>query len=156
MSFTPMRRSDRQLDEQQAMQLLAAGEYGVLATVGEEGTPHGVPLNYVLADGAVWFHCALQGKKLENMRRHPKVCFTVVGKTQPVYAKNFTTLFESAILYGTASEVVPEQDKIKILRLLCEKYLPEHMEEFPGAMRSLPVTGIWKISIDHLTGKAKR
>ena len=41
-----VRRKDREIELQDALALLAAGEYGVLSTVGRDGRPYGVPLSY--------------------------------------------------------------------------------------------------------------
>lgn len=157
MSFKEMRRSDRALAESEARALLEKGIYGILSTVGEDGLPVGTPLSYIVDGDDICFHCAQKGQKVDNLRHQPRVCFTVVGEAQAAYLGNFTTYFESAVAHGTASPVEGDAEKTRILRLICEKYLPEHMEHFAGAMeKSLKVTGIWKIHIDHLTGKARR
>ncbi len=57
-----MRRKDRETSEEEACQLLAAGEYGVLSTVGADGEPYGVPLSYVYRDGEIFFHSAPEGR----------------------------------------------------------------------------------------------
>lgn len=41
-----MRRKDRLLDSADAVEILKNGEYGVLATVTENGSPYGVPMSY--------------------------------------------------------------------------------------------------------------
>ena len=41
-----MRRKDRQLDSADTLEILKNGEYGVLATVTEDGSPYGVPMSY--------------------------------------------------------------------------------------------------------------
>lgn len=43
-----MRLKDRMLTEEEAMDVVRKGEYGVLSTVGEDGKPYAVPLSYVL------------------------------------------------------------------------------------------------------------
>lgn len=45
--FYEMRRKDRLLTEKEAREILSEGEYGVLSTMGENGYPYGVPVNYV-------------------------------------------------------------------------------------------------------------
>lgn len=155
--FTEMRRRDRQLGEDEARAILEAGEYGILATVGEDGQPMGTPLSYVVDGGCIWFHGAKAGQKQQNMAVQPKVCFTVVGATQPIFDNNFTTLFESAMVYGTVSDVADEPEKERILLLICRKYLPDHMDKAAEYVRgSLAQTMLQRISIDHITGKAKR
>ncbi len=49
--FKEMRRIDRKLDDQEAYKLLEEAQYGVLSTIGENGFPYGVPLNYAYVDG---------------------------------------------------------------------------------------------------------
>ena len=49
---------------------------GWLATVAE-GRPYAVPLNYAYIDGKIYFHCALEGRKLDAVRANPEVCLAV-------------------------------------------------------------------------------
>ena len=81
--FDEMRRGDRRLSNLETESILSAGEYGVLSTVGEDGYPYGVPVNYIYRNGRIYFHCAaLQGKKLKNIQFSDKVCFTVVTQAE--------------------------------------------------------------------------
>ena len=41
-----MRRKDRLLDSADVVEILKNGEYGVLATVTEDGSPYSVPMSY--------------------------------------------------------------------------------------------------------------
>ena len=152
-----MRRKDRAMPEEDARNLLENGEYGVLSTVGEDGLPYGVPLSYVVIEDSLYFHCAHEGRKVDAVRAHPRVAFTVVGATRPVYAKNFTTYYESVMVSGTAEEVTGPAAKYEILTALAAKYLPEHMDKADADItRSLPRTAVYRIRIETLTGKAKR
>ncbi len=156
--WRPMRRKDRQVPTATAMEWLEKGEYGVLASVSPDGQPSATPLSYVLMDGAIWFHCAHKGLKTDNIEANPSVCFTVVGETKPLFEKeDYTTLFESVMVYGSARQVEEAEEKQRALAALCEKYLPQHMDALPAALkRSLGATAVWCISLDHVTGKAKR
>jgi nitroimidazol reductase NimA-like FMN-containing flavoprotein (pyridoxamine 5'-phosphate oxidase superfamily) len=155
----PMRRKDRMLSEAEAWEILERGEYGTLGTVCEDSTPYNTPVSYVVIDQCVYIHCAKTGRKLDNMRREPRVCFSVVGEVQPVYHEggNFSTYFESAVAFGTASHVEDEAEKCRTLEALCRKYLPGAMEHFDAAMtHSLAITDVWKIAIEEISGKAKK
>ena len=59
-----MRRKDKAMPDAKMLGLLQHGEYGVLSTVDGNGQPHGVPLNYVLMNNGIYFHCALEGLSL--------------------------------------------------------------------------------------------
>jgi uncharacterized protein len=49
---------------------------GVLGMAVDD-RPYAIPITYGYADGRIIFHCALNGQKLDYIRRNPKVCFTV-------------------------------------------------------------------------------
>lgn len=152
-----IRRKDRALTEACARELLQKCEYGVMATVDAGGRPYAAPLSYIANDEAVYFHCAHEGHKIDNIVANPQVCFTVVGQTRPVYAKNFTTWYESVVVFGRVSPVTDPAEKTRILMLLAEKYLPEHMDKAPADIaKSLARTAVYRIAIEHITGKAKR
>lgn len=152
-----IRRKDRIMETVAAHKLLEAGEYGVLATTGPDGWPYAVPLSYIKADNALYFHCALTGHKIEHITANPKVCFTVVGKTQPVYDKNFTTYYESVVVFGQIFEVRAVARKTALLMQLAQKYLPGDMDKAPADIaKSLARTAVYGIKIEQLTGKAKK
>jgi uncharacterized protein len=70
-----MRRADRAIPESEAQEILQAGEYGVLSTVSADGQPYGVPVSYSYAGDVIYFHCAVEGRKLENLSGNNKVSF---------------------------------------------------------------------------------
>ncbi|MDR2489754.1 MAG: pyridoxamine 5'-phosphate oxidase family protein [Desulfovibrio sp.] len=152
-----MRRQDRAISREECLALLAGCEYGLLATIDKSGWPYAVPLSYVFMDGAVYFHCAFTGHKSNNIVADNRVCFTVVGATLPVYDKNYSTYYESVIVFGRAFAVKDEQERTRGLRMLAEKYLPAHMDGFEESRRrSGGRTAVYKIVPDQITGKAKR
>lgn len=149
-----MRRNDRQLDHDTAEKILREGEYGILSTISEDNTPYGVPLSYAYADGVIYFHGAKGvGHKIENITKHTKVCFTVVGKTQ-VLPDKFSTNYESVIVFGTAFE--PE-DKRKGLQLIIQKYSPDFMEKGTAYIeKALDNVGLYAVKVEHMTGKGRK
>ena len=155
--YHDIRRKDRATPKTDALALLQAGEWGVLATADAAGLPLATPLSYVVMDGALWFHCAKQGHKLDNLAANPQVSFCVVGATQPVYDGNFTTCYESAVVHGAAALVQDDDTKAKALRALCQKYLPDAMHHADADIAgSLAATAVVRISMDRVTGKARR
>lgn len=153
-----MRRKDRALERAEAEALLAGAEYGVLAVDEGSGRPYAVPLSFVVGNnGALYFHSAGEGRKLDALAKNPRVCFTVVGKTLPIYTKNFTTYFESAMVFGCTFPVEDPDEKFEALMRLAEKYLPEHMDKAePDIRHSFSRTAVFKLVPELITGKAKR
>ena len=150
-----MRRKDRQVTEAEALSLLEQGEYGVVSTVSVDGEPYGVPVNYCCRDGNIFFHCALEGKKLDNIRSNPRVSFCVVGNTEILPAE-FGTRYESCIVQGTATESFDEE-KRAALEGLVGKYSRDYVAEGLQYIEKLHAkTRVFKISVQSITGKAKK
>lgn len=151
----PVRRTDREICKNEARELLDRGEYGVLSTVGSDGQPYGVPISYVRKGDAIYFHCALTGHKLDNIAADPRVSFAVVGTTK-VLPDKFATEYESAVVFGTASEVTGTE-RTDALIWLVEKYSPEHIEAGKRYLEQHDrATRVFRIDIRHLSGKARR
>lgn len=156
ITMVEMRRKERQMPEEFAWEVVDKCEYAFLAMAAEDGSPYGLPVTIARDGRAVYFHSALEGRKVECLRRSPRVCLSCVGDTRVPPGK-FTTLFESAVVFGRAEEVTEDEEKIRALRLLCQRHTPDNMENFPSAIaKSLDRTGIWRIAVEEITGKAKR
>ncbi|MDL2316724.1 pyridoxamine 5'-phosphate oxidase family protein [Desulfovibrio sp. OttesenSCG-928-A18] len=152
-----MRRKERRLSPEEAMGVLERGEYGVLALNAEQGFPYAVPLSYVLMNGALYFHSAMDGRKSRALALDRRVCFTVVGAVAPVFDKDFSTYYESAMVFGRATLVRDAEEKLRSLMALAEKYLPEHMDKAEASIRhSFARTAVYRIGIELLSGKSKR
>jgi nitroimidazol reductase NimA-like FMN-containing flavoprotein (pyridoxamine 5'-phosphate oxidase superfamily) len=150
-----MRRKDREAAPEQTVNILNNGEYGVLSTVGKDGQPYGIPLSYVYSNNCIYFHCAKEGHKLDNLLAGNRVSFCVVGATQ-ILPEKFSTRYESAIAFGTASEVFGGE-KYEALLSLVKKYSPDFVKEgIDYAAKSGDETRVIKIEIEHLSGKASR
>ena len=59
--FRKMRRTERELPERQAKEILENGSYGVLALAGDGGSPYTVPLNYVYDGESIYFPLRRRG-----------------------------------------------------------------------------------------------
>ena len=152
-----IRRQDRLLDEQSANELLKKGEYGVLSMQAEKEGVYAVPINYVW-DGknAIYFHCALKGKKLRYINLSNTVSLCVVGKTN-VISNKFTTEYESIILDCKAFVNIQKNERMKALELLLEKYSPtDKIIGMKYAEKSFSKTEIVRLNIDTWSGKCKR
>ncbi|MGL5751241.1 MAG: pyridoxamine 5'-phosphate oxidase family protein, partial [Paraclostridium sp.] len=119
------------------------------------GYPYSTPLSYVYHNNAIYFHCATQGQKLININSNSKVSFSIVGDTE-VLPSQFSTKYESVIIFGNGTLVEGEEKEIALLKLI-EKYSKEFLET--GAKyisKAKDVTTVIKIDIEHITGKAIR
>ena len=149
-----MRRKDRDAGQEQAWRVLNDGHYGVLSTVSADGQPYGVPLHYCLMDRAIYFHCALEGHKLDNLAHNGRVSFCVVGMAR-VMPEKFATLYESAVVLGTAAEIFGAE-KQKALEALVDKYSPDYRAQGLEYIEKLKSRArVFKLTPEKLTCKAR-
>jgi nitroimidazol reductase NimA-like FMN-containing flavoprotein (pyridoxamine 5'-phosphate oxidase superfamily) len=150
-----MRRKDRMITADEAFSILKKGEFGVLSTVSPDHEPYGVPLNYCLINGYIYFHCAVEGRKIENMRHSPRVSFCVVGRTE-VMPEKFGTRYESCMAHGLASEMFGAEKQMALEGLI-RKYSGEFFAEgLKYIEKSGDRTRVFKISIKSVSGKARK
>ena len=107
-----IRRQDRLLPQEKAYYLLKKGEYGTLSMVSEEDTGYGIPINFVYDDkqDCIYFHCAMEGKKLRCLAKNNRVSFCIIGKTA-VISNQFTTAYESVVVNGTMDIHLSDQER---------------------------------------------
>lgn len=149
-----VRRQDRLLDMDEAIHLLNEGEYGFLSLGNEEGG-YGIPISFVFYSGAIYFHCAPEGIKLDYLDKCRTACFCVVGNTA-VQASKFTTAYESVLAFGRLRVVDDDIERMKALELIIDKYSPAHKETgLKYAQNSFQRTKILRLDIDRFSGKCK-
>jgi nitroimidazol reductase NimA-like FMN-containing flavoprotein (pyridoxamine 5'-phosphate oxidase superfamily) len=151
-----IRRSDRAVSEEQAREILARAEHGVLATVGADGWPYAVPVNHVLAGDVLYIHCATEGHKLENVAHEERVSFCAVASARVLPAK-LSTLYESAVVFGRAALVTDPAERLRGLQLLAVRFCGALTAEAEKAIAaSGSRTAVVRIRIERIAGKAHR
>lgn len=150
-----LRRKDRAITEEEAMALLSRAEYGVLSTVSENGEPYGVPLNFCTIDRCIYFHCAVEGRKIDNIKQNKSVSFCTVGNIE-ILPDQFGTKYESVIVSGEVEEVFDDNKQIALEGLL-HKYSPDYFDKGLKYIEALrEKTRVFKITINSLSGKARK
>ncbi|MDD6209930.1 MAG: pyridoxamine 5'-phosphate oxidase family protein [Bacteroidales bacterium] len=154
--FREPRRKDRILGNEEARQLLRDGEYGYLSLCGINGYGYGIPISYACEENKIYFHCAPEGFKLDSIKENNKASFCVVGKTQ-VIPGDFSTAYESTVVFGKITENLSVEERLYALRLLVKKYSPGYEQKAEKYIKaSFGRTNVLRLDIEHLTGKCKR
>lgn len=150
-----MRRFKQAASEQECLGLLQSAQRGVLSVLGDGGYPYGVPLNFVYENGKIYFHCAVEGHKIDALRACPKASFCVLS--EPV--KNpgeWWNCFTSVICFGHVREISDQAEHDKLLRLLGAKYFQEGYDIDADMVRNAPRALVLELAIEHMTGKHVR
>lgn len=150
-----MRRKDREASPEEARELMARGEYGVLSTVGPDGEPYGVPVSYTYRENEIYFHSAPEGRKVDHLLAGRQASFCVVGETE-VLPEKFGTRYESAIASGKVRELQGDEKK-QALAWLIEKYSPEFQSEGAEYIENASgKTRVFGLRVSELSGKHRR
>lgn len=157
-----MRKASREMDTAFAMEVLDKAPYITVSFTKPDGSPYGVPLSLARKDDKTfYFHGAMEGEKMDCIGKNPKVALSAVTKCTPTVGpkdNSFTLQYKSAMAVGTAEVVTDKAEKIEALRLICQRFLPHHMDAFDAAIeRSLERTAVVKITLtEPPTGKRKQ
>ena len=154
MTFRPMRRVKQQLDEKLCVKILERNTAGVLAVAGDDGYPYAVPLSYVYREGALYFHCAKTGHKLDALAGCDKVSFCVVDQDE-IFPEKYTTYYRSVIVFGRARVMDKPEEIYKAIESLALKYAPDSSAESREKEigQSLAHMVMVRLDIEHMTGK---
>lgn len=155
-----MRKANRATTEDEAYKIVQKAEWAVLSMInGLEsyptgiGSPYGIAISHVLYEGAVYFHCATEGHKLENLKRDNRVSLFCATDVKLI-GERFTTDFDSAVVVGTADMVTHPQERMNALIALTEKFAPTELGRlFEHEERTRTITQVWKITIKGISGK---
>jgi len=115
--------------------------------------PYVVPVFFGYEKNALYFHCALEGRKVELIKRNNKVCFEIdtdveiLGKEQ---ACGFTAKYRSVIGVGRAYILDNDNEKIHGLNVLMKQYAEG---DFSFPKEKLDRALVVRIDIESITGK---
>lgn len=153
-----MRRKDREIkDFDKILQIMRQCDSCVLA-LNDDGFPYMVPLNFGMdiEDGQLYlyFHCAMQGKKLDLIRKDNRATFEMdCDHNFILYDErmSFTMGYSSVVGHGII-EFVEEEKKYEALKILMRQY---HAEDFQFNKDMIKVTTVLKMKVLDITGKRR-
>ncbi len=148
-----MRRKDLEMASQTEIEAIIAEAMICRLAMCDGNQPYIVPLNFAYRDDTLYFHCAIQGKKLDILANNNRVCFEMdVGlelkRGDSACASGMK--YGSVIGFGTATVIDDPSEKAAALDILVEHYSVSP-EEYPEAL--LNVMKVIKVDIESMTGK---
>ena len=151
-----MRRKDKEVTNQEEVEeILSNALEGRLGTC-LNNIPYITPVNFVYDKDKVYFHSALEGRKIENINSNPNVCFEIdkvisiiPGKQRPCAS---TTEYKSIIIFGDIQIVTDIEEKTFALNKLIEKYAPQS-PKLSSSSGAITGTNVLVISIKEMTAK---
>ncbi len=151
--FRKMRRWKQEFPIEESYEILRKGSCGVLAVLGDEGYPYTVPMSYIFDGEKIYFHSASNGHKVDAIRNCDKASFCIVSEDN-IIAEKLTTAYRSVIVFGRIAIVEDNDEKLRAIRAIGEKYSPGQNEEMAKHIdRDFKNLCIISLSPEHITGK---
>ena len=152
--FRNITRIKQVISKDECIEILKKQLRGVLSVNGEDGYPYGLPINHFYndEDGYLYFHSGKIGYKVEMMRQNDKVSFCVMDDGF-IKEGDWALNIRSVIAFGRI-EFIDDQNVIeRICRKLCHKFTNDEEYIQDEIDRSLKNTLMFRMKIEHLTGK---
>ena len=120
----------------------------------DNGLPYILPFNFGYSENCLYIHSAPEGKKIDVLRKNPKVCFEVEQYTELIkdeIACKWSTLYRSIIGYGNIEIVTEFEEKKRGLEIIMKQHGAIGKLEFEK--KEVEFIVILKIIITSITGK---
>ena len=155
-----MRRNDREVTDISQIKRILDGCKTCHVAMVDNGSPYVVPLSYgyrVLNGGVIelYFHSALEGRKLDVLRRNNKVCFEMAYEGEPVRSETPCSsgyFFASVIGFGEVSFLEDSAEKREALSIMFKHQADKEVEFTAEQANNVCVFKV--VSTDY-TGKKK-
>ena len=149
-----MRRNDKQIYDESSIQEILKQAIICRIAFHDEEFPYVVPMNYGYHEGALYFHCATAGKKLELIKRNPKVAFEITEKNELIPGQKsceWTEHYRS--IFGTGTMTILEDFTKKLQGL---DVLMHHHGKVKNAYDPKLVDRVVVLKLDILNMTAKQ
>lgn len=148
-----MRKKQRQITDQQRIEEILHTTPICLLAMNDEDGPYVTPMNFGFHQGRLYLHGAPAGKRLECLRRDPRVGFCVVASSSLIASGaccDFTTHYESVVGKGRVRILTDVEEKTAGLRLIMADHgRPDATFE----ANHLAAAVVFELTITEMTGK---
>ncbi len=117
--------------------------------------PYIVPLSFGFDGTHIYFHSATEGRKIDILRKHTRVCVKFeqdIALLKGKKACNYGFRYLTVICHGTAELVEDADEKRYALNQLMKHYEPERSSH-PFNEQELSAVAVFKITVEEMTGK---
>jgi uncharacterized protein len=148
-----MRRKEKEIKEMAIIDTIIKEAQVCRLAMVDQDKPYVVPLSFGYDGAHIYFHSALEGRKIEVLRKNPHVCFEfdqVIKLKKHKEACEWGMSFKSVIGEGQAILVEEITEKIHALGVIMAQY---SQRRFEFSRESMEKTAVIKVVIRQITGK---
>ena len=149
-----MRRKEKEITQKSEIEAVIAKASVCRLAMVHENAPYVVPLCFGYENNTLYFHSAMEGKKIEILKKNNRVCFEMDVRAELIRkgsnACEWGMTFQSVIGFGRASFLDDAALKRRALDIIMYQYAEGSFEYKDSALEK---TAVIKVDIDHMTGK---
>ncbi len=159
-----MRRKQCEIKDIKVIEAILEREtVGRMASLGKDGFPYITPVNYVYWNGAVYFHCAHEGEKIDNILRDNRVCFEVDvplsylgkdynSKSPTCQAHQF---YHCVIIRGRAELISEINEKVDALNAFMRSHEKDnYFKPVTAKTKAVKSCSVVAIRVESISGKS--
>ena len=148
-----MRRKDREITNPVEIDSIIRSEKLMRIALVDGEIPFLLPVFYGYDGRCLYFHSAIQGRKIEILKKNNNICFEISvdhGVIEDPVPCDFEAKHRTVIGLGRATFVDNEAEKITALDLIVTKFTPK---KFTYPKARLEHTAVIRIDVQSLKGK---
>ncbi len=148
-----MRLKEREITDNAEIEKIIKGASICRIGLVDNDEPYIVPVCFGYEKNALYFHGALDGRKVELIRKNNRVCFemdtgvAIVGGDEPC---GWTAKYRSVIGVGRACILQKDEEKAHGLKVIMEQYSEK---DFNFPKERLDSVLVVRIDVESITGK---
>jgi len=152
-----MRRKDKEIIDGELISKIINNAQVCRLALAKDNIPYIVPVSFGYDGGAIYFHTAKEGKKIDYITANNAVRLEFEYGVQLMPNESnpckWTFSFQSVIGNGKIYELIKESEKIEGLNQIMEKYSGKKWD-----FREIKIDNIrvWKIIIETISGKQSK
>ncbi|MEZ4526828.1 MAG: pyridoxamine 5'-phosphate oxidase family protein [Desulfobacterales bacterium] len=149
-----MNRKDKEIQKQsEIFCIIENAAVCRLGIFGEE-YPYIVPLCFGYEDNALYFHSANKGKKIDLLKKNPKVCFEMdMDHEVKILSKTcaWGMRYQSVVGFGECEFLESDEEKRHGLDVIVRHYSPDVSSDYTDT--ALNHTAVFRVHIRSMSGK---
>jgi uncharacterized protein len=148
-----MRRKDKEIDDPAVIESILRRSVVCRLAMADGNQPYVVPLSFGFRDRALYFHSARQGRKVDILKRNPRVCFEFdidASVKKSGVPCRWGMKFRSVIGTGTARFVEDPAEKRYALGAILAQYSSESFEYPDSEIEKIVII---RVDIEEMSGK---
>ncbi|MFH2133424.1 MAG: pyridoxamine 5'-phosphate oxidase family protein [bacterium] len=148
-----MRRKEKEITGKKAIEDVINSCLVCRLAINDGDTPYLVPLNFGYREGVLYFHGAMQGKKLQLLKKNGCAAFELDTRLEIVEAEDaceWSMKFQSVIGSGPVIMIESLLEKREALNIIMAQYSER---DFDLPEKKISGIAVYKLVIEQMTGK---